>query len=37
MSQDPDSMEIDALEINVIIVIINSNNMKTLALLHWNP
>lgn len=29
-------MEIDALEINVIIVIINSNNMKTLVLLCWN-
>lgn len=29
-------MEIDALEINVIIVIINSNNMKTLILLCWN-
>jgi len=33
MSQYPDSVEIDALEINVIIVIINSDNMKTLALL----
>lgn len=37
MSRYQDSVGIDALEINVIIVIINSNKTKTVALLHWNP
>lgn len=31
MTQFPDSMEIDALEIHVVIVIINRNNTETLC------